>query len=302
MTLTRTALKAQIVLKGHILNWPWRSRLRRREVRGEVIADGVSRYLDRYVPAFRAVAEDAPAAEEQERIFSIWFQGEQAAPPIVQACWRSIRANCTQPLVILDAQNILEWVSLPEQIVDKWRRGLIRPAHFADICRVDLLYRHGGVWLDATDFVTAPLPSWVMDSEFFMYRAGSVLKGAYAFVQNCFIRARKGNYLIKCWREAILAYWAAEDSAVDYFVHQMLFRKAVEVNPLAAVRFESVPVREQDPTHVLWFQYAGKVFDPAAFDSITSRAVFQKTEYKSANATSPVPGSFASVIMKMYEQ
>lgn len=302
MTVSHLSLKAGIILKGHVLNWPWRSRLQRRRVRGDVIASAVSGYLDRYVHLFDNVPLDDPAEDGNERIFSIWFQGEKNAPEIVKACWRSIRANCRQDLVILDKNTVLDWVSLPEQVIDKWKRGLIRPAHFADICRVDLLYRYGGVWMDATDFVTAPLPSWLMDANFFMYRSGSTLKGSYAFVQNCFIRARKFDYLIKCWREAILAYWASEDSAVDYFIHQMLFRKLVEVNPEAARRFSSVPVIQQDPTHVLWFQNADKAFDSAAFDEITSQALFQKTEYKSRNATSPIPGSYSDVMMKMFAE
>ena len=302
MKFAHICLKARIVFLGHVLNPLWRSREHRRSVRGAVIAASVSRYLDRYAHIFSQVPEDTRQEESPGRIFSIWFQGKQSAPAIVQACWRSIRANCSEPLVILDAGNILDWVSLPEVVVDKWKRGLIRPAHFADICRVDLLYRYGGVWMDATDFVTAPLPSWVMESDFFMYRSGSKLKGSYAFVQNCFIRSAKSDYLIKCWREAILAYWTSEDRAVDYFIHQMLFRKVIEVNPLAAEHFRTVPSLDQDPTHELWFRNALKVFDPVVFKDITSRSVFQKTEYKSRRADSPAPGTYAAVMLNMYPE
>ena len=138
---------------------------------------------------------------------------------------------------MLDAGNVLEWTDLPGYVVDKWRRGLIRPAHFADICRIDLLYRHGGFWMDATDFIVAELPEWIAAQDFFVYMSGEAVKGWYSYIQNCFIRGRKGNYLLKAWREAVLAYWKHENSVVDYFVHQLLFRKVTECNPLAGELF-----------------------------------------------------------------
>ena len=98
----------------------------------------------------------------------------------------------------------------------------------------------------------------------------------------------------------MLVYWSHEDSAIDYFVHQLLFMKAVESDPRAAELFAAMPKIVQDPTHELWFGNASKPFDPELFRSLTAAAAFQKTEYKSADAVSPRPGSFADAMMKMY--
>ena len=332
MTRGRFSTKAEIVLKGHILNWPWRSRLERRRARGAATRDAVCAYLDRYVPEFLGMpytpAADAgqtapygsgqpvpdisgqtapdnpmqpvPGDSCEERIFSIWLQGEQSAPDIVKACWRSIRANSSRELVVLDSGSLGDWIELPPHVTDKWRRGLIKPAHFTDICRVALLYRYGGYWMDATDFLPAELPEWIDDRDFFVYMSGERLRGWYAYIQNCFIRARRGNYLLALWLNAMLVYWSHEDSAIDYFVHQLLFRKAVESDPRAAELFAAMPKIVQDPTHELWFGNASKPFDPELFRSLTAAAAFQKTEYKSSDAVSPRPGSFADAMMKMY--
>lgn len=302
MDLSRFRLGARVVLQGHVLNWPWRSSEQRRRVRGSVTAQAVCDYLDRYVPEFSDVPEDGAVGggPGPERIFSMWLQGESQAPPVAQACWRSMRANSAHELVILDGRSVFDWIDLPSHVVDKWRRGLIRPAHFADLCRVELLYAHGGFWLDATDFIGAELPEWMLDQDFFVYMAGETLRGSYSFIQNCFIRGRRGAYLLKAWREAMSVYWRHEDSTVDYFVHQLLFRKVVECNAKAAVLFGSMPRLVQDPTHELWFGNASGPFDADVFESIVSSAAFQKTEYKSSDARNPVPGSFADVMMKMY--
>lgn len=332
MTRGRFSTKACIVLRGHVLNWPWRSRLERRRARGAATRDAVCAYLDRYVPEFLGMpytpaadaGQTAPYGSRQqvpdssgqtapgnpiqpvsgdsckERIFSIWLQGERSAPDIVKACWRSIRANSSRELVVLDSGSLGDWLELPPHVTDKWRRGLIKPAHFTDICRVALLYRYGGYWMDATDFLPAELPEWIDDRDFFVYMSGERLRGWYAYIQNCFIRARRGNYLLALWLNAMLVYWSHEDSAIDYFVHQLLFMKAVESDPRAAELFAAMPKLVQDPTHELWFGNASKPFDPELFRSLTAAAAFQKTEYKSADAVSPRPGSFADAMMKMY--
>lgn len=332
MTRGRFSTKACIVLRGHVLNWPWRSRLERRRARGAATRDAVCAYLDRYVPEFLGMpytpaadaGQTAPYGSGQpvpdspgqtapgnpiqpvsgdsckERIFSIWLQGEQSAPDIVKACWRSIRANSSRELVVLDSGSLGDWIELPPHVTDKWRRGLIKPAHFTDICRVALLYRYGGYWMDATDFLPAELPEWIDDRDFFVYMSGERLRGWYAYIQNCFIRARRGNYLLALWLNAMLVYWSHEDSAIDYFVHQLLFMKAVESDLRAAELFAAMPKIVQDPTHELWFGNASKPFDPELFRSLTAAAAFQKTEYRSSDAVSPRPGSFADAMMKMY--
>jgi hypothetical protein len=297
---SRFATKLSMVLKGHILNAPWGSRLERRRRRGEAISKAVSRYLDKYVPAFSEVPEDVDVpVQDKERIFTIWFQGEEAAPDLVKACWRSIRANCAQELVILDAQSVFDWIELPEYVMEKWRAGKIRPAHFADICRVELLYRYGGLWLDATDFVFAPMPQWLMDEDFFVFMSGDRQRGSYSYIQNCFIRGRKGNYLLKAWRAAILEYWKHEDSTIDYFVHQLLFKKVVKHNKLAAEHFAKMPKVNQDPTHTIWFEHASDPFDESLFNDLSSAAIFQKTDFKSDNAKNPAPGTFAEKLINL---
>src|SRR5574344_19861 len=315
----------KVALQGHLFNWPWRPRAERRRVRGEVTRKVVLSYLDRYVPAFCNVAPDEPDASSiaassgtivsssnpavypasavpaaDEKIFSIWLQGEQNEPPVVRSCLGSIRANCSRELVVLDSSSLPEWIQLPGYIVDKWKSGKMRHAHFSDICRLELLYRYGGLWMDATDFVTADIPAWIWDEDFFLYTSGDKVGGSYSFVQNCFIRARKGNYLVKAWREAAFEYWKHEDSTIDYYTHQLLFEKVVECNPLATELFEKMPKHVQDPTHDAWFIYGSKPFDAASFAEICSRSAFQKTEFKSARAISPVPGSFNDEMIKMY--
>lgn len=286
-----------VVWEGHALNWLWRSRLERRRLRGKAIVKAAEAYLDPYVRS--EVPEEAVPHDEPRLIFSIWLQGEASAPGLVKACLESIRRNSRCEVVVLDKDSVFEWISLPERIVRLWRDGKLKPAHFVDICRIELLYQYGGVWMDATDYLPVTLPEWLWKEDFFVYDAGDTLKGSYAFIQNCFIRGAKGAYLLKVWREAVLSYWAAEESAVDYFVHQLLFGFSLKYNARAEALFEAMPHHRQDATHVLWHQCSGEPYTPDRFDSICSSALFQKTDYKSPDALNPKPGSIAEFILRL---
>ncbi len=299
MKLARMVMMLDIVFNAHVFNWFWRDSLKRRDVRWRVLSRAIPRYLKRYVPAPDAIPEETAIHDDKnEKIFTLWLQGEKNAPPLVQACFASVRKHCTQELVILDKDTVFDYITLPDVIVQKYRAGKIKHAHFADICRVELLYQHGGVWLDSTGFVVDKIPDWIINQDFFVYLAGSIY--SYSFMQNCFIRARRGAYLLAAWRKMILDFWMNENSTCDYFMHQLMFKTLVETNPVAAKYFEQMPHVTQEPTHTLWWAYRDKPFDKDTFEKLTSGAFFQKTTYRGTNNI--VPDSFADVMInKMYK-
>ena len=237
--------------------------------------------------------------DKNDKIFTLWLQGEDNAPPLVKACFRSVRRHCKQELVVLDEKTVFDYISLPDVIIEKRKKGKISHAHFADICRVELLYNHGGYWLDSTGFVTAPIPDWIEQEDFFVYMAGQNVGFPYSFMQNCFIRARKGAYLLDAWRAMILDYWTHENSNFDYFMHQLLFKTLVTYDPRAKKHFAKMPHVDQDPTHMLWWDYHNKPFDKKQFDKVTSGAFFQKLTYRGSE--NPAPGTYADEIIKMYK-
>ena len=173
MGFARFCAMSDIILRGHVLNWFWRDRVKRRMVRSDILATAIPRYFRRYLPAAAAVVERPVVRDDKnEKIWTIWLQGEDKAPPLVQACFRSVRKNCTQELVVLDEDSLRKYITLPDVIWEKRKQGKIKNAHFADICRVELLYEYGGIWLDSTGFATAPIPDWIIKEDFFVYLAG----------------------------------------------------------------------------------------------------------------------------------
>eukprot|EP00434_Breviolum_minutum_P042587 symbB.v1.2.037915.t1/scaffold5722.1/size24223/1 len=66
---------------------------------------------------------------------------------------------------------------------------------FADWLRLALLWKHGGVWLDATLLLTAPLDFLVNDT---VSLSGVHLEGR---LENFFLAAPKGEEVIQRWRD-----------------------------------------------------------------------------------------------------
>lgn len=295
---SRLALDIPFVLKAHIFNPMWRPREERRKRRYDATFNYAMSYLRRYAPEVRLMKPGPMASElEPERAFTLWLQGEEKAPELVRACFRSMRRHLKQELVVLDEKTLFDWIQLPDYIVRKWRSGKISHAAFSDICRVELLYRHGGLWLDATDYVTGPVPDNIMREDFFVFMAGNKIRGSYAKIQSCFIRARKHNPLLGIWRQAIALYWEHENSNINYFWVHLLLCLCVEQNDTAREHFAKMPKIDQDPTHALWGNHCGDPYDEAAFRELTADSFFQKTNFKDKRLHPLRPGSVAEHII-----
>ena len=299
-SIGRTRLR--LLIEGHIFNPLWDGEEKHRNRRCAAFGRILTGFMRKHYLSAADYVPDLPVSkpEGDERIWSIWLQGEDRAPEIVKSCLASIRRHCSQQLVVLDEKTIFDYISLPETIVEKYRAGKIRAAHFADICRIELLHRYGGYWMDATCFVTAPVPEFIADQDFFVFMAGEKVHGNYSFIQNCFIRAQKGAYLLEAWRAMILDYWMHEEKRVDYFQHQVMFRTLVTYNPTAVAKFAGMPQLDQYPTHLYLYEYKDLPYDPEVFRLAAEEGFFyQKTSYRGLEKI--VPGSFADHLVHAYK-
>ena len=285
-------------LMGHILNPLWWPRIKRRQRREKYRYERAAHYLSRYHDAIISLPfEDRRDNDRSsERIFTIWFQGLHEAPKLVSVCIERLRNVYGNRVVILDSTNLREWVELPDYIWQKWEAGVITRAHFSDLCRIAMLYQHGGMWFDATDFLTSRVPEWVEKDDMFLYAAGDVVT-PHSLIQSCFMRACKGHPLFGAWLHAMEEFWKEEDKVVDYFLLHYMLRYMVENNPQAAKLFAAMPSVDQDPTHILWFEHHKAPFSQELYDRDTKDAFFQKTTFKTSDAYRPKPGTVADYIV-----
>ena len=270
----------------------WKSKKQRWVRRNRIIAELSEQYLLK-MPV--VVPENCiPERLPKEYIFSIWLQGEDRAPKIVKSCWESIRRHSEKELVVLDADSINQWIDLPEDFLNRWRSGKIKACHVADLCRVELLWKYGGYWMDVTDYMCHPIPEFIDREPFFMYMSD---EGWNFFIQNCFIRSYAHHPIMGAWREIIRAYWKQHSRAFDYFLPHRLFRHMVLRDARISEMFSKMPQICHDCIHFLWWNYRDKPFDERIFREITSEGAFQKLEYNSLSARKPRPGTFADYVV-----
>lgn len=96
------------------------------------------KYMDRCSAS--PVWEKQPKAANNDTIWFCWLQGIEEAPLLVKRCLESLRKNIPdKKIIVIDGNNLGEYVNMPDYITDKWQRGIIGNAHFSDLLRLELL-------------------------------------------------------------------------------------------------------------------------------------------------------------------
>lgn len=293
----------KFVWKAHITNWLWRDSLTRRLIRQKYYGEMKNGYFLKYLPfvknlhAVNSTSQDW--SPEDEKIYSLWFQGVENAPEIVKKCLESLSLSFGDKFVLMNEETMFNYIDLPSFIIKKWKNKQIVPANFSDIVRIQLLLQNGGFWFDATDLVMAPIPTEIKEADFFMYITSPTIY-THMFVQTCFMRAKKGDALIRMWRDLVFEYWKNEEKSADYFLVHMLFKFLVNNNEEAKVLFEKMPKIYQDGIHLLWYDYGNLPYKHEYIEKMKESAFFQKCSYRylKGGVNKIIPGSTAARLLE----
>lgn len=156
-------------------------------------------------------------------IWILWYQGLDKAPEIVKACINSVmRNNLDYKIVVLTDENVWDYYNAPNYIKEKFLSGVITKTHFSDILRFYLLRTYGGVWLDATVYMTKSIPACFSVHQFATLKDDgsnvdllSISKGRWA---GYIMSSIKGGVLANCMYSFFEKYWECENSLIDYFL------------------------------------------------------------------------------------
>lgn len=212
-------------------------------------------------------------------IWTIWLQGMEQAPEIVQQCYASMGKHITdRPIVVITEENFRNYVTFPDYIMEKYEKGIISKVHFADLLRVELLSQHGGTWLDGTVFCSdKPFQPYMLDSQLFLFQTLKPgLDGHCRGISSWFMTAHSGNPIIMLTRTLLHEYWRTYNYAVDYFILHNFLRMSIEAYP--QVWNKVVPFSNSTP-HILLLRLFD-TFDPETWEGIRAQTSFHKLSYK----------------------
>ncbi len=183
-----------------------------------------------------------------ETIWFCWLQGEENLPIIQHLCLSSIRANSNgHHVIVLNNKNYTQYVHLPKIVIDTYLSGRMKPAHFADILRVNLLAQQGGLWLDATMLLTTPIPEEWFKSPF--YTIKTLPEGHY--VSQCrwavfCLSGMKGSPIYSLLANAFEQYLSSGKVFVDYFMFDHFIDVLYRTLPEIRHQIDQVPYNNPD--------------------------------------------------------
>lgn len=223
---------------------------------------------------------------KRRRVWQCWLQGMEQRPKLVRQCMESQRRGMPDcEFVEITEENCTQWIPLPQQIVEKWHKGIIPAALFSDILRMELLTRYGGVWMDASVLCTLDEPNnqahhrekveKILESEAFVMRY--FRDGKVTGIGNWLMAGRAGNELTRRTRDRLVAYWMENDATVNYYMcHAFLGMAMVECPELTA----RMPKGNAYPCIRMGTIQEQHALTPEDWKHLTHNACFHKLNYR----------------------
>ena len=268
------------------------------KIRSAQLQDQAYRMLvKKYQPMVDAAPPADPNAPAKAQavpkiIWWCWLQGVENAPEIVQTCLESVRRHLSDyDLRIITLENYAQYVEIPDYIVEKYLRGSMSANHFANVLRLELLVRYGGLWLDATVLCTGrEMMDVLNESDLFVYYIFDDLN--LAFASNWFISAKPDNDILRLTLELHHAYWREHRLAPHYFFFHTFFKMAALHYP---EQWRALRRYVKGPTGVL-LREMDAPYSQARYAEICKMTPFHKLNWKFK--IEGKPGSMYDVVIR----
>lgn len=243
-----------------------------------------------YASRLDLVGSPMPAEGSPAPVWQYWGSGAGTAPPVVQRSMRSVADHVSdRPIIVLDDETIASHISLPGCVIE--RREAMGPAHFSDVLRAALLAEQGGTWIDATVYLTGPIPIQVRNAPFF----ASTRPEDPFLLSSWFLHTHRWNSLIVALRDALFAYWAEETVLSHYFQFHFTFEACVTLHQSLRDEWTSSPQLSFDPPHLLQ-RVLGKPFAAQEFAELCQASWIHKLTWKGKGGG---PGTFLDHLLRI---
>jgi len=222
----------------------------------EHYSDVVHSFAERHMDSISII-------EPQSTIWVCWWDGYESMPPLVRACYNSIKEHAgIHPVQLITRHNFRDFISIPNYILEKVDAGIMTVTHFSNIVRANLLYEHGGIWMDATILVTQEISLETMS--FYTLKApapksSSVTLARFAGLSNPAARilddtnpqtsrwsgfllaGSKHSIIFDYMRKILYAYWKDHNHQIDYVLYDYTIALGYEYIPIFKKLVDNVP-------------------------------------------------------------
>lgn len=167
-----------------------------------------------------------------QNIWVCWLQGEDAMPDIVKVCYRNlIKYRNGHNVILITWNNLFDYLDISSTIIDKVGKGMSFTA-FSDYVRLNLLSIYGGLWIDATFYVTAPIDNTIFQTRFFSIK-NNVRKNdvvcRYLWAVN-FVYNSGDNEFMRHIRNMFCFFWEMNKKPINYLFMDYCYEYERTVN------------------------------------------------------------------------
>ena len=276
----------------------------------------INDFLNGKIEKFVAVAKK-PEWVGKKIIWQFWQQGiDENTPKLVKTCFHSVKKYCGEyEVIVLSKETLNNYIDdLPDFVWKKFGTGGFDFPKIANLVRLYLLSAYGGVWLDATIYLTAPIDENWLKKDFFALQRSETPPAdlkiftrfdpiglswkpeSFVRMQNSFMIAKPHNKIIDDLLSIHLEYWKKEVKIGHYFFFQMMFNRMMQHKEWKNLNCETVCYADFHRFLIAGFDR----FDQAYYDEITTRWNVHKLSLhwaKKMEKKKLPAGSFADVII-----
>ena len=217
-----------------------------------------------------------PKNDVENPIWIYWNKGIEQAPIIVQKCYESVCKHSNQKIILLNDQNLADYIRLPEYIEKKKDAGQIPMAGYADLMRFALLEHYGGTWIDSTVYLTNKLPEYITKSDLFAFQDSFGLIRNPALMSVWLLHSTPHNEVIRKTRNVAFKYWENQSYVVEYLLPYIILTMVLEQHPET---FSKMPYANSDYTHLM-LEHINEKYDENLMNHILSLSSVHKLSYK----------------------
>jgi len=177
-------------------------------------------------------------------IWVCWLQGEEKMPETIKKCYDSLLRNKgNHSVVLITNENLSDYVSLPNHIIFKHDKGIISNTHFSDIVRCYLLWKYGGIWIDAALYVTKEVD--FHNTSFFTPKITNEDLINQKWTVGC-LASNQGFYLFEFAYCLLIDYWKTYNKPIEYLLLDHVFLLAYRNNSEIKRIIDEIPLNNTD--------------------------------------------------------
>ena len=271
----------------------------------------IADFLSGKVENFVAVPKK-PELVGKKIFWQYWHQGvNDKTSKTVLECLRSVQKHRGEyEIILLTNETVWDYVELPKFVFDKFGKNGFNFAKLANLVRLYLLSAYGGVWLDATIYLTKPIEEKMLNEDFFAFQRSKIPPSDakkftnfdplyfswspefLAGMLNSFMVAKPANKIVADLLTILLEYWEKEKKAGHYFFFQICFNRMILHNEWKPLNCKIVGDTD---CHRLQLVSLDR-FDRRIFDEITAKSNIHKLTYRFDRFSQIPAGSFFDYI------